>query len=258
MLDSISKNNRLYSNLTIKQILLLHFILNTQFRAFSLQHLLPILIVFIIGYVVIKIGRSLEEYKQRILGVVISMIPLAAVIIRVLSRMQDGTFTIVEDLPLHLCRTIAIMAPIVMWTKNRFWLGIFYFWIGIGTAAANIIPDLKEGFPDVGYFAYWMLHSVLIILPFYAIFVYQIKIDFKDLIKAYFATLVYTLICWGVNIAIGSNYSYTMVKPPTGGLLDILGPYPLHIATMQILIFTLFLLLYIPFWKRPLKSVKLS
>ncbi len=192
---------------------------------------------------------SLDDKGQRILGCCIALVPLAAVIIRVIARLQDGSFTIVEDLPLHLCRTIAIMAPFVMWTKHRRWLGIFYFWIGIGTAAANIIPDLKEGFPAIGYFVYWMLHSVLIILPLYSIFVYRIRINFKDLINAYLATLVYMMICWLVNIQLGSNYSYTMEKPPTGGLLDILGSYPTHMFTIQFLILGLFLLLYLPFWR---------
>ena len=56
-----------------------------------------------------------------------------------------------------------------------------------------------------------------------------------------------SLFCAGVNRLIGSNYLYTQGKLPTPSLLDVLGPYPWYLLSMEGLGILLCLLLYLPF-----------
>jgi len=53
-----------------------------------------------------------------------------------------------------------------------------------------------------------------------------------------------------INFAIGSNYFYTRQKPPGGSLLDFFGPWPFYILVVEVLAMILFVLAYLPFYKK--------
>jgi len=220
---------------------------SNTFEAYSIEHFAPILITAFIGIVLIRIAMRSQDSTQRLIGMLIGLIPFLSVTARMIYLLIVGEFTIQGDLPLHLCRLIALLAPFVMYYKWRMWLGIFYFWIFIGTLGANILPDLDDGFPSLDYFLFWFLHSILVILPFYIVFVYRVKIQLKDLVITFIATNLFLLIWWFLNLSIGSNYFYTMEKPNTGGLLDFLGEYPFFLLYGQLLILGFLLVFYLPF-----------
>jgi uncharacterized membrane protein YwaF len=56
-----------------------------------------------------------------------------------------------------------------------------------------------------------------------------------------------------INLAIGSNYLFTVGKPPTESLLDLLGPWPLYLLSMEAIGFALFFLLYLPFMLKDMR-----
>ena len=220
---------------------------SSAFEPFSIEHFAPIVLTALVGLALILIARRSTDRQQRLIGIGIGLIPFLSVSTRMLYLVIVGEFTVTGDLPLHLCRLIAVLAPFVMYYKWRMWLGIFYFWIFIGTLGANILPDVKLGFPSLEYFLFWSLHSVLVILPFYTVFVYRVQIKFMDLMTAYLATNLFLGMCWLLNFSIGSNYFYTMKKPNTGGLLDFLGEYPFFLLYGQLLILGFLLVFYLPF-----------
>ena len=217
------------------------------FQAYTLEHFAPIFLTVILGYFCIKYGRNANDKTQRILGAGIAMIPCLSVCTRMIYLGAIGEFTAVEDLPLHLCRFIALLAPFVMYYRRRFWLGILHFWIFIGTLGANVFPELFTGFPSLEYILFWSLHSPLLILPFYSIIVYKVQINTRDAITTFVATNLFLVFCWVVNYFLGSNYFYTMKKPNTAGLLDFLGEYPTYLLTGQMVIVGFILLFYLPF-----------
>lgn len=45
-----------------------------------------------------------------------------AVVTRMMCTSYEGIFSIQEELPLHLCRLIAMVLPVVIWLKNIKWL----------------------------------------------------------------------------------------------------------------------------------------
>ncbi|MGB1121801.1 MAG: TIGR02206 family membrane protein, partial [Saprospiraceae bacterium] len=61
-----------------------------------------------------------------------------------------------------------------------------------------------------------------------------------------------------INYLIGSNYGYTMSKPPNGSLLDFFGPWPLYIIVATCIAFPFFFLLYFPFFWKDRRARKLS
>ena len=227
---------------------------NIRFEAFSAYHGWPILVVFICGVLLILYGRSLEDTKQKKdLLLWISLVPAASVIISLTVKILAGRFLWSADLPLHICRFVALVLPLVIYRMNRFWLGVFYFWIFAGTLNANITPDIEANFPHWEYFSYWLLHSFLVIIPLYYIIVLKVDIKLKDIRNAFLMTNAFLALTLIVNFSIGSNYMYSRHKPPVASLLDILGPWPFYLFTGQCLMLLLFFILYIPFILTPRK-----
>jgi hypothetical integral membrane protein (TIGR02206 family) len=219
------------------------------FVAFSISHYLPLVTISIIGVLIIFRGLSYASWedKKRLL-LLISFIPAFAILFNSGMRICESHFNIKEDLPLHICRFVALIAPLVIWKMNRFWMGILYFWILAGTLNANITPDLTYDFPHWNYFTYWASHSFLIILPIYYVVVLKEKINLKDLRNAFLMANVFLLFTLSVNVILGSNYMYSREKPAVASLLDFLGPWPIYLISGQLLALTLFFILYLPFF----------
>jgi len=220
----------------------------TPFFAYTIEHFAPMFFFFFLGCFVILYAKSTEDKRiQRRLGVVLGMIPFLAVCFRMLYVYNTGNFSVANDLPLHLCRLLALAAPLVMFYKSRYVLGMFYFWVIAGTLNANLTPDLDQGFPHLSYFNYWMLHSGLVLVAIYAVFVYRLRVTLKDMWNLFWITNLVLIIMHGINFVFSSNYFYTMQKPPVATLLDYMGPWPWYLLSGQAVAFLLMGIAYIPF-----------
>lgn len=225
------------------------FLEQSTFSAFSTQHFLPLIITFVIGLIAIVWAKyKLNEKQQITLIFLISLVPFVGYLFNLIFPIYEGTFSIKEHLPIHICRFISIACPFIILYKNRFWLGIFYFWILAGTINANITPDVQYGFPHWSYFNYWMVHSVLIIVPIYYLIVFRLKIEFKDLKNAFWVANGFLVITFFLNIILDSNYMYSKAKPESASILDYMGPWPIYLVSTQLLALFLFSILYLPFF----------
>jgi hypothetical integral membrane protein (TIGR02206 family) len=219
------------------------------FEAYTWQHLLPLVFFSLAGFLLIRNAKGWSERTQTRVGFITSLIVLAFMVGGSIIKLSRGTFDYTDDLPLYLCRLIAWALPVVMWYRNKFWAGIFYFWVLAGTLQGLITPDLEEGFPDYFYFRYWFLHAGLVIAALYAVLVFKVQIKWQHFWLAIGFAQVYIIIIHIINVAIGSNYSYTIRKPP-GSILDFMGPWPWYILAGEGVMVILFLLLMIPWRQR--------
>jgi len=232
------------------------FCLAGEFKIFSPSHFLPILFLVLLGVVCTMAATHLSEKGKTILGTAYASIALLGVVLRLEHMIGRGLFDPTMELPLHLCRLLAIVAPFVMYTRNRTALGIMYFMIYAGTLNANITPDVDGAFPSSNYFTYWMIHSALLVIPFYAIKVYGLKITFRDLKNAFLAANIYLIVITAYNWFSGSNYFYTMAKPPSASILDFFGPWPIYLGVTYLIACLLIVLLYLPwYFKRPTENL---
>ena len=173
-----------------------------------------------------------------------------AVVTRMMCTSYEGIFSIQEELPLHLCRLIAMVLPVVIWLKNIKWLNTLYFLIIVGTLQAVITADLQYTMPHYSYFIYWIFHVSLVWIPVYIVLRLNITPSIRDMIRAFIAGNIYLLFTLIINFLIGSNYFYTRHKPPGGSLLDLFGPWPWYILVVEAVAIVLFILAYLPFYKK--------
>lgn len=215
----------------------------------SLQHVLPILIalvfsIFFIKYAKSKLNKAQQKRALHIFACAISSI----VIVFHVHKISLGDYNLSTDLPLYLCSLLGLIIPVFTYYR-KFWMyEVLLFWIIGGTLQAVLTPDIPLGFPSFDYFRYWVVHLGLLVVIFYATFVFKMRPKLKSVFKSFLVLQVYVVIMVVVNKVLAANYFYLNEKPQSASLLDYFGEWPWYIIVLQIIIIPYFLLIYLPFY----------
>jgi hypothetical integral membrane protein (TIGR02206 family) len=151
-------------------------------------------------------------------------------------------------LPLHICSVLVFASAFMLFTRN-YPIYEFAYFLGIGAAVQAILtPDLGiYGFPHFRFFQTFISHGGIFTAAIYMTFVEGLRPTWKSLLRVAAWGNVYMLVVTGINFLIGSNYMFTLHKPLTPSLLDVLGPWPLYLVSLEVLAVVVCLLLYLPF-----------
>lgn len=221
---------------------------NQDFEMFSVMHFIPVFIMAVGGYLIIRKGLSFQNREDKLKLAFLWSLPGPVLILGwMLFRYYTGTFSKDDDIPVHLCNFVTVIIPFYFLHPDRKLFGILYFWVMVGTFQALLTPSLEQGFPHFWYFRYWIIHCGLIILILYAIIVLGERPGWADFKRAFIATNIYAIFTLLVNFTIDSNYFFTMKKPETASLLDYLGPWPWYLVTGQLVMGIMFTLYLLPF-----------
>ncbi len=158
-----------------------------------------------------------------------------------------GQWTIQGMLPLWLCSVTSWSMPLLLIWRSRRYYEWAYFMGTIGAFMALLTPDLTiYGFPHYRFIEFLTLHGAIMVAIVYMTAVEGFRPTWKSLPRVFVITNLYWVFCAWVNSQIGSNYLYTPGKLPTPSLLDVLGPYPWYLLSMEALGIVLCLLMYLP------------
>ena len=214
----------------------------------SLEHVVPIALALIISIVLIRYASIISsESQQRLIHYLAIFISVSVIAFHVYSTLTTD-YNIRADLPLYLCSFLAILIPVFTHYRRYWMFEILVFWVIAGTLQGVITPDIAEGFPNLDYFRYWIVHLGLLIVVFYNIFVFKLKPKFKSVFKSFLALQFYVLMIMGINYILDANYLYLNAKPESASLLDYFGNWPYYIIVAQLIIIPLFILVYLPFY----------
>ncbi|MBK9642974.1 MAG: TIGR02206 family membrane protein [Saprospiraceae bacterium] len=216
------------------------------FRAFTLENLLPVLFFTLLCILWIKSSKAYTKVVQIRQALIFSLVLAGTNIILMIFKFTQNNLSLTEDLPFHLCNFLTLVYPVTLIYQSRWFFGILYFWVLVGTFQAILTPELKESFPHPIYFKYWLVHCGLVMLVIHGIFVLNWTVYKKDLFNAIIGANVYLVFSFIVNITFGSNYFYSMHKPKTASLLDYLGPWPWYLISGQLIMVFLFYLYFLP------------
>lgn len=163
-------------------------------------------------------------------------------------NLGTGAWSIRENLPLHLCG-ISIWTMIYMLFTRDYRLYPIIFFIGLGGAAQAIItPSAGEyGLPHFRAFQTLISHGMLVIAVVFLATKEDQRPTWPWLWKTMLVLNVYLAVVTAINFALGSNYMFTVQKPDTASLFDVMGPWPWYLLTAEVLAVILFALLYLPF-----------
>ena len=214
----------------------------------SLQHIFPIVFAILFSVVFINYAkRKLNTIQQKNALHLFACLVSLIVILFHTHKISLGYYNVSTDLPLYLCSLLGLLIPIFTY-YIKFWMyEILVFWIIGGTLQAVITPDIELGFPSFDYFRYWVVHLGLLVIIFYATFVFNMRPKLKSVFKSFLALQVYIVIMVIINMLLKANYFYINEKPQSASILDYFGEWPWYIIVVQIIIIPLFLLIYLPF-----------
>lgn len=222
-----------------------------RFEMFTLQHYLAmgsmaslIVILFII--------RNTKQLHQTDLRHAERFFAVTLVIMELFYHfwmITKNRWHLYDSLPLELCSLSLIASVVLLWTGNRHVFD-FVFYAGIGGAVQAIAtPVLDMGFPHFRYFHFFYTHLGIILTALYFVWVKGYRPTFRGVIKTLIVLNVLLPIIVLVNRLVNGNYMFLQSKPESGSLLDMLGPYPWYIVSLEAVAFSIFTLLWLLFRK---------
>jgi hypothetical integral membrane protein (TIGR02206 family) len=166
-----------------------------------------------------------------------------------------GIWSIRYQLPLHICSIMVFAGAFMLVTRNATIYEFSYF-MGIGAAMqALLTPDAGiYGFPHFRFFQTLIAHGLIIFSALYMTWVEKFRPYPKSLLRVFIGMNIYMAVIFVFNPLIGSNYLFIAHKPETASLIDLLGPWPWYILSLEAIGVAVCLLLYLPFFLKDLAA----
>lgn len=221
----------------------------TEFRPFSKSHFFALLTIAFITVLVVIFKKILTKEKIKAkLRLIIPTLVFICFVIKYMWLILTKTFSLKDDLPLHLCEISSILVIPLFIFENQIIFEIEYF-LGIGSVLqALITPSLGYDFPHIIYFQFFFYHGIVIISTTYYIVLNKFKISFLSMIRAFFILNIIGFSVLGLNGILKSNYMFLCEKPLTPSLLDFLGPWPVYLIFIDLLGLINCLIFYLPYF----------
>lgn len=166
-----------------------------------------------------------------------------------------GEWTIQTHLPFHLCAVLVWTSLFMLLTKN-YRIYEFVYFLGIaGASQALLTPEAGiYGFPHYRVFQTITAHGSIVSAAIFMTVVEGYRPYWSSFKRVFLWTNIYMVAVTGINLLIGSNYLYTIHKPPSASLMDVLGPWPWYLLSVELVALVLCLLMYLPFMLRDRKT----
>jgi hypothetical integral membrane protein (TIGR02206 family) len=220
-----------------------------EFHPYSLSHLA---VIFLTVALPIALALIVHRTKSRVLERSISLAISALLIINYVAYLivarQFGVAAWQKMLPMQLCDWAMVVIIIALWTGNRRWLEIAYFWGIGGTLQAIVTPNLRFGFPDLRFISFFVAHSGIIIGIVFLMLIYGFRPRPISLLRTIAWTEFYFLIVFPIDLLTGENYGFLLHKPEAASLLSFLSDSRVpYLIEFHLLAWAFFAVLYAPF-----------
>jgi hypothetical integral membrane protein (TIGR02206 family) len=221
-----------------------------NFEMFSVSHFVIIALLFL-GSFFIFINRDKindKKWRKAEVGVGISliMIEVSYHLWMVVNDMWDVSHAI----PLELCSISLILSVLLLLTRKKVIYEILLFTALLGASQAIFTPLLNFNFPHFRFFHFFYTHLMMIWVVFYFTWVKGYRPTIWSVVKLFVFLNVLMPIIMLINKAVDGNYMFLSHKPNSASLLNLLGPYPWYILSMEFLLITLSLIVWLIFRKR--------
>ncbi|HUO70092.1 MAG TPA: TIGR02206 family membrane protein [Solirubrobacteraceae bacterium] len=154
-----------------------------------------------------------------------------------------GTWSLRYSLPLQLTDAVSLTAIIALLTWQPLFVELLFFWSFSASLQAVLTPDLGSSFPSVFYFTYFAYHVGSIVAACLLVFGCRLYPRPGAIWRVYALTLAFALISGLGDVITGGNYMYLRSKPIHNSLLQVMGPWPLYIASGAVIGLVMFLAL---------------
>lgn len=220
------------------------------FRLFSREHLITIAIILVLGILLFIFREEIQKQeKRRIIRLSLALLLLASDASYHIWLVSKNTWSFKEALPLHLS-DLAVILAIVMLLTGSFRLFQFMYFAGLGSSIQAVLtPDLgRYSFPHFRYIEFFVSHGGVVLACLFIVFAFKYRPTIRSMWMTVLLVNLYAVCIFFLNKWLGANYLYIMKKPENASLLDVLGPWPWYLISLEIIMIVTFYLLYSPFW----------
>jgi hypothetical integral membrane protein (TIGR02206 family) len=159
-----------------------------------------------------------------------------------------------HSLPLEICDLAGMVAVVSLATGRRTPRLILYYWAFALTTNAFVTPILRQGPESLRYYAFWVTHLVILATAVYDVVVHRFRPKAWDFAMITLVMCLYGAVVIPLDVIMGYNYGFVgNAQPDTPTAVDILGPWPLRLVWMFLVVHGLFALLTVVWmvpWKR--------
>jgi hypothetical integral membrane protein (TIGR02206 family) len=150
---------------------------------------------------------------------------------------------IANSLPLQLSDLAPFAAGIALWARTPWAAALTYYWGLTLSIQALITPVYRGPVFGVEFLAFFAIHLLVVCAAIFLAWGLRLRPSWSG----YRVTVVVT-VCWAaamlvVNHIGGSNYGFLNRKPPTGSVLDWLGPWPWYLLPEAVLVLSIWALM---------------
>lgn len=219
------------------------------FHAFGAAHLSVIFLTFALPFILaFTVHRTRSKVLERSIRWAISALLLINYVGYLLVARHFGVVSWAKVLPLQLCDWAMFVIIVALWTGNRRWLEVAYFWGIGGTLQAILTPNLPFGFPDLRFVSFFVAHSGIIVGIVFLMLVYGFRPTGFGILRTFAWTEVYFVVAFTADLLTGENYGFLLHKPEAFSLLSYLSDWrPLYLVEFHLLAWVFFTVLYAPF-----------
>jgi len=229
------------------------------FHLFGPGHLIALAAIILINLSFIWLRKSTDQkLKDRVRYTIAALLVISEGSWHIWN-IAIGEWTIQTHLPFHLCSVLVWTSLIMLLTKN-YYIYEFAYFLGIaGASQALLTPEAGiYGFPHYRVFQTIVAHGSIVTAAIFMTVVEGYRPQWSSLKRVFLWTNIYMLIVTGINILIGSNYLYTLHKPDSASLMDLLGPWPWYLLAVELVALFLCCLLYLPFAIKDRKALRMA
>lgn len=218
------------------------------FELFGTAHLIALGVVLAINLLIITYRKQFTPQFQKSFRIGLATILLVDEAAWHAWNYFTGQWTIQTMLPIHLCSILVFASAYMLLTRN-YRIYEFAYFLGIGGALqALLTPDAGiYGYPHFRFFQVIISHGSIVTAAIYMTFVEGYRPYLSSLKRVFIWTNIYMVGVFILNQVIGSNYLFIAHKPETASLIDVLGPWPWYILSLEALGAVMCLILYLPF-----------
>jgi hypothetical integral membrane protein (TIGR02206 family) len=154
-----------------------------------------------------------------------------------------GTWSVRENLPLHLCGISGLIAIISLFRYNAILANLLFYWGITGGFHSLLTPEFDLGRDGYLYYGYFISHGGLLLASIFLIKHRDFRPDKGSWMKAFVFIQFAVLVIGSFNWVTGSNYMYLLAPPIVDNPL-IVGKWPWYILVFEGLAILHFLVLY--------------
>ncbi|MBS4213564.1 MULTISPECIES: YwaF family protein [Neobacillus] len=218
-----------------------------DFEMFSSSHfiIMGIFLGFTAGLYYMRGRLKDEKWRHAEIGLAISLIILE--LINHLWMYANGNWKASHSLPLELCNISLLLTIIFLFSRKKLLYEILLFTGLLGATQAIFTPSLNYDFPHFRFFHFFITHMVIVWVPLYFTWAKGYRPTFWSCVKLFVFMNVLAPTVFLINHLVDGNYMYLNHKPKHASLLDVLGPYPYYILSLEVLTIILTLSVWLVF-----------